>query len=108
MMRLCTWWQKRHAKKTKRLHIITCLKSKFILNILLLFTLSLMWAITNAKKYFLWRKFFQITKIYGFERYLKWDPYYICQQNIHILKHYQKCILSTCCCLVMILNIAIT
>jgi hypothetical protein len=23
------------------------------------------------------------TKIYGFERYLKWDPYYICQQNIH-------------------------
>ena len=30
---------KRHVKKTKLLHIITCLKSKFILNILLLFTL---------------------------------------------------------------------
>jgi hypothetical protein len=57
MMRMCTWWQKRHAKKTKLLHIITCLKSKFILNILLLFTLSLMWAITNANKYFLSRKF---------------------------------------------------
>jgi hypothetical protein len=37
MMRLWTWWQKRLAKKTKLLHIITCLKSKFILNILLLF-----------------------------------------------------------------------
>jgi hypothetical protein len=107
MMRLWTWWQKRHAKKTTPLHIITCLKSKYNLNILLLFTLSYMWAITNTKNIF-YDESFQITKIYGFEMYLKWDPYYFCQQNIHRLKHYIKCILCPCCCLVMNLNIAIT
>jgi hypothetical protein len=30
MMRLWTWWQKRHAKKTTLLHIITRLKSKYV------------------------------------------------------------------------------
>jgi hypothetical protein len=54
-----------------------------------------MWAITNTKNIF-YDGSFQITKIYGFERYLQWDPYYICQQNTHRLKHYLKCILSTC------------
>jgi hypothetical protein len=41
-----------------------------------------MWAFTNTKNIF-YDESFQITKIYGFERYLQWDPYYICQQNIH-------------------------
>ena len=43
-----------------------------------------MWTITNIKNIF-YDKSFQITKIFGFERYLKWDPYYICEKNIHRL-----------------------
>ena len=43
-----------------------------------------MWTITNIKNIF-YDESFKITKIFGFERYLKWDPYYICQQNIHRL-----------------------
>ena len=75
------WWDCGLDDK-RDMHIITRLKSKFILSMLLLFTLSLMWAITNTKNSF-YDESFQITKIYGFERYLQWDPYYICQQNIH-------------------------
>jgi hypothetical protein len=99
MMRLWTWWQKRHAKKTTLLHIITRLKSKFILNMLLVF----MWAITNTK-------IFSMTKVFKLQRYmgLKGIKMRPCQQNIHRLKHYLKCILSPCCCLVMNLNITIT
>jgi hypothetical protein len=33
-----------------------------------------MWAYTNTKNIF-YDESFQITKIYGFERYLQWDPY---------------------------------
>ena len=43
-----------------------------------------MWTITNTTNIF-YDEGFQITKIFGFERYLKWDPYYICQQIMHRL-----------------------
>jgi hypothetical protein len=79
------WWDcglddKRDIQRRQN----SCLKSKFILNILLVFTPKLMWTIANIKNIF-YNESFQITKIFGFERYLKWDPYYICEKNIHRL-----------------------